>query len=92
MNRQIRIAAIIFAAAVVAAIVALAIFHAAAVLAGWLALMVWASMIPVGALTLLMIHRLTGGEWGFALAPVLEPAARAIPTRRLRQFPRARDR
>lgn len=33
----------------------------------------------VGALALLLIHRLTGGEWGATLRPVLEPAARTLP-------------
>jgi hypothetical protein len=47
-------------------------------LQAWLAAFVWATMFPVGALTLLVVHRLTGGDWGYALAPVLEPAARAI--------------
>lgn len=34
---------------------------------------------PVGSLVLLITHGLTGGRWGFALAPVLRPAALCIP-------------
>ena len=46
---------------------------------GWLvAFAIW-SMVPVGSMTLLMIHRLTGGEWGRAAAPVLQPAAAMLP-------------
>ncbi len=48
-------------------------------LRGWLvAFTIW-SMVPVGSMTLLMIHRLTGGEWGRAAAPVLKPAAAMLP-------------
>jgi hypothetical protein len=37
------------------------------------------SMIPVGSLALLLTHGISGGRWGKELAPVLVPAARAIP-------------
>jgi hypothetical protein len=48
-------------------------------LRGWLvAFAIW-SLVPVGSMTLLMIHRLTGGEWGRAAAPVLKPAAAMLP-------------
>lgn len=48
-------------------------------LRGWLvAFAIW-SLVPVGAMTLLLIHHLTGGEWGRAAAPVLRPAAATIP-------------
>ncbi|WP_426435560.1 hypothetical protein [Bradyrhizobium genosp. P] len=44
-------------------------------LRGWLVgFAIW-STIPIGSMTLLLIHRLTGGEWGVAAAPVLRPAA-----------------
>ncbi|MGB6344349.1 MAG: hypothetical protein WBG15_16710, partial [Xanthobacteraceae bacterium] len=47
--------------------------------AGWLVgLAFWAQLL-VGALTLIMIHRLTGGRWGEVAAPVIEPAAAAVP-------------
>lgn len=46
---------------------------------GWLlAFAAWSS-VPIGAMTLLLIHRLTGGAWGEALAPVLRPAAALMP-------------
>jgi hypothetical protein len=48
-------------------------------LRGWLvAFAIW-SLVPVGSMTLLLIHRLTGGRWGHAAAPVLRPAAAMIP-------------
>jgi hypothetical protein len=46
---------------------------------GWLvAFGAWSS-VPTGAMTLLLIHRLTGGAWGEALAPVLRPACALMP-------------
>jgi hypothetical protein len=60
------------------AILVLFIVEPVPMLRGWLAGFVWVTMVPAGSLFLLMIHRLTGGEWGDALMPVIEPAARAI--------------
>jgi hypothetical protein len=48
-------------------------------LRGWLAAFAVWSCIPIGSMTLLLIHRLTGGEWGQAVAPVLRPAAMLTP-------------
>jgi hypothetical protein len=45
----------------------------------WLLCFVIFSGVPLGSLVLLMIHRLTGGAWGFALAPFLRPVALCIP-------------
>ncbi|MGU3668364.1 hypothetical protein ACLBX9_29615 [Methylobacterium sp. A49B] len=46
---------------------------------GWLvAWLVW-STVPVGSLILMLIHRVTGGRWGEALAPALRPAAALVP-------------
>jgi hypothetical protein len=46
---------------------------------GWLlAWLVW-SAVPVGSLVLMLIHRVTGGRWGEALAPALRPAAALMP-------------
>ena len=56
-------------------------------LRGWLVAFVWVTMVPIGSLFLLAIHRLTGGEWGLALSPVLEPAARAIGPMALLSLP-----
>jgi hypothetical protein len=51
----------------------------APLLRGWLvAFAIW-STVPIGSLVLLMIHRLTGGEWGLVAAPVLCPAAMLTP-------------
>lgn len=49
------------------------------VLQGWLlAFAIW-SCAPIGSMTLLLVHRLTGGCWGFAAAPVLRPLAAMMP-------------
>jgi hypothetical protein len=45
----------------------------------WLWLFFILSLIPLGSLTLLLVHGVTGGRWGSDLAPALIPAARAIP-------------
>jgi len=46
---------------------------------GWLvAFAIW-SCVPIGSMILLLIHRLTDGEWGWAAAPVLRPAAAMVP-------------
>jgi hypothetical protein len=47
--------------------------------AGWLVAFVFWSQIPLGSLMLMMIHRLTGGQWGEALYPALAPAVRLVP-------------
>ncbi len=47
--------------------------------AGWLIGFAFWSEVAVGSLALIMIHRLTGGRWGYALRPVIEPLAAAIP-------------
>ena len=51
----------------------------AAALQGWWTAFVFASGPAFGALALMLIRRLTGGDWGEAFAPELEPAARAVP-------------
>lgn len=48
-------------------------------LRGWLVgFAIW-SAIPIGSMAWLMIHRLTGGRWGVAAAPVLRLAAAIMP-------------
>jgi hypothetical protein len=46
---------------------------------GWLYGFVLVSMAPIGGLTLLLVHGITGGRWGEDLAPCLVPTARAMP-------------
>jgi multisubunit Na+/H+ antiporter MnhF subunit len=46
---------------------------------GWLYGFVLVSMAPIGCLTLLLVHGITGGRWGEDLAPCLVPTARAMP-------------
>ena len=50
-----------------------------ALLRGWLVAFAVFSSIAVGSMTWLLIHRLTGGEWGLAAGPVLRSAAAMMP-------------
>jgi hypothetical protein len=45
----------------------------------WLAAYLCCLSVPLGALALLMAYDLTGGEWGFALGPLLEAALTTLP-------------
>jgi hypothetical protein len=78
-TRPVAVAALLLAGA---AAVAAAIGVAApwpTLLRGWLlGFAIWSS-IPIGSMTLLLIHRLTGGRWGLAAAPVLRPTAAMMP-------------
>jgi hypothetical protein len=74
-----RIPIFIGAAAVLAAMVGCTIINPKATAAGWLVGFVFWTQILVGSLSLMMIHRLTSGGWGEILAPVVEPAAAAMP-------------
>ncbi|MEZ5786446.1 MAG: hypothetical protein R3D62_08225 [Xanthobacteraceae bacterium] len=67
--------------------VALLVTTPAPVLQGWLTAFVFWSGIPVGSLVLLLIHRLTGGRWGEALAPALRPLALGTPLAALAFLP-----
>ncbi|PIK73640.1 hypothetical protein CS379_07295, partial [Methylobacterium frigidaeris] len=46
---------------------------------GWLLAWIAFGAPPAGALVLLLVHRITGGRWGEALAPVLRPVAALLP-------------
>ena len=48
-------------------------------LRGWLVAVAICGSIPIGSMIWLLIHRLIGGEWGIAAAPVLRPAAAMSP-------------
>lgn len=50
-----------------------------AVAQGWLISFLFVSGITIGSLVLVLIHRLTGGRWGDAFAPVLTRAASLTP-------------
>jgi len=78
MSRRAFVMVIVIAIAAAAGLVIFAIVNPLAALRGWLAAFVWVGMIPIGCLTLVLTHRITGGDWGFALAPVLEAGARAV--------------
>ncbi|BCM83789.1 hypothetical protein [Methylobacterium indicum] len=46
---------------------------------GWLLAWIAFGAAPAGSLVLLLVHRITGGRWGEALAPVLRPTAALLP-------------
>jgi hypothetical protein len=45
----------------------------------WLAAFLFWAGLPVGALFLVLVHGLTGGEWGLTLRPALAAMLRAMP-------------
>jgi hypothetical protein len=74
-----RNAALVGAAWAAVLLIAAALLDPKAAAAGWLIGFAFWAQILVGSLTLIMIHRLTGGRWGETAAPVVEPAAAAVP-------------
>jgi hypothetical protein len=60
-------------------LIATAAFNPGIAAAGWLVGFVFWAQILIGSLTLVMLHRLTGGRWGTLIAPVVEPATAALP-------------
>jgi hypothetical protein len=78
-GNALRIAALVGAAWAAAILIVIACFDPRASAAGWLVGFAFWAQILVGALTLSMIHRLTGGRWGDAAAPAIAPAAEAMP-------------
>ena len=61
------------------ALIVSAIFWPRDVVAGWLCAFAYWASIPLGALVLVMVHRLVGGTWGEEIAPAIGGAARAVP-------------
>lgn len=51
----------------------------APMLRGWLVAFVIYSCVPIGSMTWLLIHRMTGGDWGYAVAAIQRPAAAMTP-------------
>ncbi|KAA3450599.1 hypothetical protein C7I87_11045 [Mesorhizobium sp. SARCC-RB16n] len=47
--------------------------------AGWLAMSLFVVGLPLGAMTVLMVHGLTGGRWGDALRPPLRALVATLP-------------
>ena len=43
-----------------------------------LAFLLWLAL-PLGSLALAMLHRLTGGSWGFSIRRLLEASMRTLP-------------
>jgi hypothetical protein len=76
---DLRNAALVGAAWAAVLLIVAALLDPKAAAAGWLIGFAFWAQILVGALTLIMIHRLTGGRWGEIAAPVIEPAAAAVP-------------
>ena len=62
-----------------AGLVAWAVADLRVAAAGWLVGFVFWMQILTGSLCLTMIHRLTSGDWGQIIAPVIAPAAAAVP-------------
>ncbi|GGE07754.1 hypothetical protein GCM10011390_28490 [Aureimonas endophytica] len=60
-------------------LLALAIIDTPGILRGIFTAFLLLLPVPVGALLLLLVHRLTGGEWGRAMRPALARAAHALP-------------
>lgn len=48
-------------------------------LQGWLLAVAICSCAPIGSMTLLLVHGLTGGRWGVAAGPILRPLAAMMP-------------
>ncbi len=59
------------------------------VLAGWLAAALITIGLPLGAMTVLMIHGLSGGRWGVAMRPPLRAMIATLPLALLLLFPAA---
>jgi hypothetical protein len=76
---DLRNAALVGAAWAAVLLIAAALLEPKVAAAGWLVGFAFWAQILVGSLTLIMIHRLTGGRWGEIAAPVIEPAAAAVP-------------
>ena len=73
-----RIGLAVGSAATVAAVVA-GIAAPAGFFAAWLFAWLCVLAIALGALANVMIHELTGGEWGFVIRPALESALGTLP-------------
>ena len=78
-GRLSAVSALIVAAIAAAALVFSAATWPRSTAAGWLIAFVFLSAIPLGSLLWLLIHRLTGGEWGRALRPAFLWAALLLP-------------
>lgn len=64
---------------VLVALVVCAVVAPQAAAAGWLVGFVFWMQVLAGSLCLMMIHRLTSGDWGDIIAPVTGRAAAAVP-------------
>ncbi|MEX0776894.1 MAG: hypothetical protein WD042_14410 [Phycisphaeraceae bacterium] len=77
--KLVRSLAVLAAAIGVAGLVAGAVFDMQVFYQSYLiAFMYWLGL-PLGACGLMMIHRMSGGEWGRAIAGVCEASARTMP-------------
>lgn len=78
-GRRGQMALLIVAVLAAGALLIVAVSSPRLAAAGWLIALVGLSAIPLGALAWLMVHRLTGGQWGDGLRPTFEAAASTIP-------------
>jgi hypothetical protein len=76
---ELRNAAFVGAAWAAVLLIVAALLEPRAAAAGWLIGFAFWGQILIGSLTLVMIHRLTGGSWGEIAAPIVEPATAAVP-------------
>lgn len=82
-----RNAAFVGAAWLAIALVIAAVLNPRSAAAGWLVGFAFWAQILLGSLTLLLIHRLTGGRWGVIIAPAILPAVAAVPALLLLAIP-----
>ena len=67
------------AAGAAAGLIVVALSAPKSAAAGWLVGFAFWAQILIGSLLLMMIHRLTGGRWGVAIAPAVDPTVAAVP-------------
>lgn len=79
ISRWLPWAAIVAVVGIAVAVAGAFVDSPRAFFAAWLAAYFYGLSVPLTALALLMIHDLTGGEWGVVLRPLLEAAAATVP-------------
>ena len=64
-------------------------FIGGAFLQSWLVAILTCGLVPLGAIALLMVHQLTGGEWGHTSRPILRALGATLPLFLLGMLPLA---
>jgi len=78
LSRRTRVAGLVGGAGLIAC-AATAVLDRSAFFQGWLVTWLFLLGIALGSLAQVMIHELTGGDWGRVLRPPLEAAAATLP-------------